>query len=78
MRYITLLKISANSSHIWWRKGPETPPKKGHFMDATWPQKHLKISNLTTINATLMKLTKIMYFHKTLNLVEDWVVTHRV
>ena len=45
-------------------------------MDAASPRKHLKIYNLTTTNATLMKLTTIMYLHKTFNLAEDWRVTH--
>ena len=43
----------------------QKPAKRGHFMDAASPQKYLKISNLTTTNATLMKLTTIMYLHKT-------------
>ena len=55
----------------------QKPPKRGHFMDAASPQKHLKIYNLTTTNATLMKLTTIMYLHKMFNLAEDWGVTHR-
>ena len=52
--------------------------KRGHFMDAASPRKHLKIYNLTVTNATLLKLTTIMYLHKTFNLAEDWGVTHRV
>ena len=55
----------------------QKPPKRGHFMDAASPQKHLKIYNLTTANATLMKLIIIMYLHKMFNLAEDWGVTHR-
>ena len=55
----------------------QKPPKRGHFMDAASPRKHLKIYNLTTANATLMKLTTIMYLHKMFNLAEDWGVTHR-
>ena len=47
-------------------------------MDASWPRKHLKIYNLTTKNAAVMKLSTIMYLHKMLNLAEDWGVTHRV
>ena len=46
-------------------------------MDAAMPGKILKIYNLTIANATLMKLTTIMYFHKTFNLKEDWGVTYR-
>ena len=47
-------------------------------MDAASPRKHLKIYNLTTTTATLMKITTIIYLHKTFNLAEDWRVTHRV
>ena len=46
-------------------------------MDAASPRKHLKIYNLTTANAALMKLTTIMYLHRMFNLAEDWDVTHR-
>ena len=46
-------------------------------MDAAMPGKILKIYNLTIANATLMKLTTIMYLHKTFNLAEDWGVTYR-
>ena len=46
-------------------------------MDAAMPGKILKIYNLTIANATLMKLTTIMYLHKTFNLTEDWGVTYR-
>ena len=59
-------------------KGPRNPPpKRGHFMDAASPLKHLRIYNLTTANATLMKLITIMYLHKVFYLAEDWGVTHR-
>ena len=50
----------------------QKPTKRGHFMDAASPRKHLKIYNLTATNATLMKLTTIMYHHKTFNLAKDW------
>ena len=53
----------------------QKPPKRDHFMDAAEPRKHLKIYNLTTANATLMKLTTIMYLYKKFNLAEDWGVT---
>ena len=55
----------------------QKPPKRDHFMDTALPRKHLKIYNLTTTNATLMKLTIIMYLHMIFNLAEDWGVTHR-
>ena len=44
-------------------------------MDATLPQKHLRIYNMTTTHATLTKLTMMMYLHKTFNLVVDWGLT---
>ena len=47
-------------------------------MDAALPQKHLKIHNLGTRNAILMKLITSMYHHKNFNLAEDWGVTRRV
>ena len=53
-------------------------PKSVNFMDAASPRKYLKIYNLSTTNATLMRLTTIMYLHNTFNLAEDWGVTHRV
>ena len=46
-------------------------------MDTTFPQKYLKVYNLTTTKATLMKLTRIMYPHKVFNLAEDWGAIHR-
>ena len=52
----------------------QKPPKRGHFMDAALPRKHLKIYNLATTNAAPIT---IMYLHKTFNLREDWGVTHR-
>ena len=58
------------------RKGSETG-QKGGCMDAVSPQKHLNIYNLTATYAKLMKLNASMYFHKKLNLTEDWGVTHR-
>ena len=54
----------------------QKPPRRGHFMDAASPRKHLKIYNLTATNATLIKLTIIMYLHKIFNFAKDWGVTH--
>ena len=76
MRDIPLFKISANSSHIWVERA-QKPHKSGYFKDAALPQKHSKIYNLTTTNATLMKPTTIIYLHKTFNLAKDWSVTHK-
>ena len=47
------------------------------FMDATLPQKHLEIYNLTVTNAMKMKLTTIVYLHETFHLTKDLGVTHR-
>ena len=52
-------------------------PKCSDFMDAALQQKHLKLYNSTTTNATLINLTAIMYLHKVFNLAKDWGVTHR-
>ena len=56
---------------IFARERVQEPPKRGHLMDTSSPGKHLKIYNLRTTNAALMKLTIIMYLHKTFNLAED-------
>ena len=45
-------------------------------MDAALPRKHLEIYNLTTANATLIKLSTITYLHKTFNLAENWDANH--
>ena len=47
------------------------------FMAAPWPQKHLKIYNLRTTNATKMKLGTIMYLHETFHLTKDLGVALR-
>ena len=54
----------------------QKPPKRDHFMDAASSHKHLKIYNLTTTNAALMKYTMIMYLHKRFNVAKDWGVIH--
>ena len=46
-------------------------------MDVALPQKYLKIYNLTTANAALMKVATNMYLHGTFSLAEDWGVTLR-
>ena len=45
-------------------QGLKSPHKKDHFMDAELVRKTLKIFNLTTTYAILMKLTIVMYFYK--------------
>ena len=47
-------------------------------MDAEFVYKTLKNVNLTTSNATLVKLTAIMYLHKICNFGKSWDVTHSV
>ena len=77
---LPLVKLSAKLGNIWKRgRGgrPPIPPKKGHFMDAESVQKTLKIYNLTTTYGILVKLTTIMYLHKTFHFTEKWGVTHR-
>ena len=63
---------------IFAGKRGQKPPKRGNFIDAALSQKHLKIYNLTTTNAALMKLTIIMYLYKRFNVAEDFGVTHKV
>ena len=46
-------------------------------MDAESVQKTLKIFNLTTTNAMLIKLTTIVYLHETFILEKNWGVTQR-
>ena len=46
-------------------------------MAAASPRKHLKIYNLGTTNAILMKLITFMYHHKTFHLEKNWSVNHR-
>ena len=66
-----LLSKFQQTRAIFGGEKAQKPPKRGHFMDAASPQKHLKIYNLTTTNATLMKITIIMCLYKMFNLTED-------
>ena len=52
--------------HIWGSKGPKSSQKE-LFMDAESIRKTLKIFNLTTKTATLMKFTAIMYLDESVN-----------
>ena len=72
-----LVEISANSSHICGRKGPETPPKRPFHGCCIATKTFENLTNLTTTNATLMKLTTIMYLYKIFNLAKDWCVKRR-
>ena len=71
------LKFQQTRAIFAWERA-QKPLKRGHFMDALLPRKHLKIYNLTTTNVALTKLTTIIYLHKTFNLAEDWATSHRV
>ena len=55
-------------------------PKKGHFMDAESIQETLKIFNLTTTYAILMKLTTGQFhqYKEVCHLAKSWVAIHRV
>ena len=55
----------------------QKPPKKGPFHGCCNATKTLKICDLTTTNAALMKLATIMYIHETFNLAETLEVNHR-
>ena len=46
---------------------PQKPAEKGYFVDAKSVRQTLKIFNLTTTNAILVKLTTIMYLHESVN-----------
>ena len=46
---------------------PQKPVEKGYFVDAKSVRQTLKIFNLTTTNAILVKLTTIMYLHESVN-----------
>ena len=45
----------------------QKPLKKGYFLDAESIYKALKNFNLTSTNPILMKLTTVMYLHKSVN-----------
>ena len=61
-RVLPLVRILAILDHIWGSKGLKT-----FFVDAESVCKTLKIFNLTTANAILMKLTTIMYLRESVN-----------
>ena len=73
---------------LWWKfhpnptiSGGELTPKKLQKRAISWMlnlyKKIWKFYNLTNANAILMKLTTMMYLHKTLNLAKDWGMTYR-
>ena len=55
-------------------KKPSTSSLKSTFVVL---RKHLKIHNVATTNAILMKLTTIMYLHDTFHSAKNWVVILR-
>ena len=52
------------------------PPKSTQKWYFLLIGKHLKLNNLTTTNAILMKLTTLMYLHDTFHLAQNWGVTY--
>ena len=62
---LPLVRISAILDHIGGLRAQKTP-KKSYFVDAESVCKTLEIFNFPT-NAILMKLTTIIYLHKSVN-----------
>ena len=66
-RVLPLVRILAILDHIGVVRAKK-PLKKRYFVDAKSVRKtYAKIFNLTTTNAILMKLTKIMYLYESVN-----------
>ena len=70
---------------ILWHNGivfesgeTQKPRNKRHFMHTELVRKNLKIFNLTTTNAILMKLSKIMYLYEIFNLTKSWTIIPRM
>ena len=55
----------------------QKPPKMTQKWSFLLVGKHLNMDNLETRNSLLMKLTTIMYLHKTFNFAENWGVIFR-
>ena len=64
-RLLPMVRISAILDYIWGSKGPNTSQKRP--LDTEPVSKILKIFNLRTTNAMLVKLTTIMYLHESVN-----------
>ena len=62
-RVLPLVRILAILDHIWGNNSLKTS-QKGTFHGCWISPKKLKSFNLTTTNAILMKLTRIMYLHE--------------
>ena len=56
---------------------PSKTTQKQPVMVVFAATKNLKIHNLATTNAILMKLNTIMYLHETFHLVKDWSVNDK-
>ena len=72
----SVVQISKESNSIWGSYTQKTTHKqpKIHF-SVLW--KHLKIHNLPTTNAVLMKATTVIYLHETFYLAKNWGVNRR-
>ena len=75
------------TEYLWWKfqhnltllgeVRTQKTLKKVHFMDAESVRKALKVFNLTTTNAILMKLTTKMYLNKVFHFPKPWGVNNR-
>lgn len=76
----TTLNSSSGDSFIQIRPdmAEKQLPQNYHGVDAELLCKHLKIFNLTAVNAIPMKPTTIVYLHKIFHLVKYCGVTHRM
>ena len=70
------MKFSLKLNHIKGSKSQKKTRTISWMLN--WYQKFLKIFNLTTKYAILMKVTKIVYYHETFYFARNWAVTHRV
>ena len=64
MRYIAFQKHRTAFGGVMAKNPPRISLKSNFLL----LQKHLKINNVPTTNAILIKLTTIMYLHETFNL----------
>ena len=64
-RALPLVRISTILDYIWGSKGPKTSQKGS--LDTELIRKTLKVFNITTANAILIKLTTIMCLHESVN-----------
>ena len=67
-----LVQVSKESDCIWGSYVEKTTQKQPAMVVFAATKLFMKIHNLATTNAMLMKLTTIMYLHKIFNLAEDW------